>query len=119
MTPSEQIDQQIAEAAGWRGETLTRLRQLIHEADPAIQEEWKWNTAVFSQGGNVCAIAPFKEHVKINFFKGAALKDQHRLINAGLDAETTRAIDIFEGDVLHEREFVHLVREAAALNVKK
>src|SRR5438876_5334823 len=102
MEPSEQIDKQIAEAPGWRGETMASLRQLIHESDPEIREEWKWNTAVFSHNGMVCALGAFKDHIKINFFKGAALKDQHRLINGGLESKVTRAIDIFEADVPDE-----------------
>ena len=119
MTPSEQIDQQIVEAGGWRGETLAKLRRLIHEADPDIQEEWKWNTAVFSHKGMVCALGAFKDHVKVNFFKGATLKDEHHLLNAGLEAKATRAIDISEGDQLDESKFVALVKEAAGLNVKR
>ena len=119
MTPSEQIDEQIAEAGGWRGESLARLRRIIHEADPSLQEEWKWGTAVFTRNGNVCAIAAFKDHVKVNFFKGASLKDEHGLLNAGLDAKATRAIDIFEGDVPDDAKLVALVREAVDLNVKK
>jgi hypothetical protein len=119
MKPSEQIDKQIADAPGWQGETLARLRQLIHEADPEIKEEWKWNTAVFSHDGMVCALGGFKDHVKINFFKGAALKDQHRLINAGLESKATRAIDIFEADVLDERKLIDLVTEAVELNITK
>jgi hypothetical protein len=119
MEPSEKIDQQIAGAAGWRGDALARLRRLIHDADPDITEEWKWNTAVFSHGGMVCATAAFADHVKVNFFKGATLKDPHRIINAGLDAKTTRAIDIFEGGAIDEPKFKDLVREAVALNTKK
>jgi hypothetical protein len=119
MTPSEQIDRQIAEAGGWRGETLARLRKLIHEAHGEIQEEWKWNTAVFSHQGMVCALGAFKDHVKVNFFKGAALMDRHHLINAGQDAKATRAIDLFHGDDLDEANFVELVKEAVALNLKK
>jgi len=118
MKPSEQIDQQIADAAGWRGETLAKLRRLIHDADPDIREEWKWSTAVFSHNGMVCSIGAFKDHVKINFFKGAALRDQHGLINAGLEAKATRGIDLFEGDALDEPKFIVLVKEAVDLNVK-
>jgi len=118
MKPSEQIDQQIADAAGWRGETLAKLRRLIHDADPDMREEWKWSTAVFSHKGMVCSIGAFKDHVKINFFKGAALRDQHGLINAGLEAKATRGIDLFEGDALDEPQFIVLVKEAVDLNVK-
>jgi len=116
MTPSEQIDQHIAATTGWRRETLGRLRQLIHEADPEIQEEWKWGTPVFSDRGLVCALGAFQDHVKVNFFKGAALSDPNGLINAGLDAKATRAIDLFESDALDDARFQDLVREAAQLN---
>jgi len=118
MKPSELIDQQIAEAAGWRGETLARLRRLVHDADPDMREEWKWGTAVFSRNGMVCSLGAFKDHVKVNFFRGAALRDQHGLINAGLEAKATRAIDFFEGDELEEPKFIDLVKEAVALNAK-
>ena len=119
MNPSDQIDQQIADAAGWRGERLATLRQLIHEADPDIREEWKWNTAVFSHNGMVCALGSFKDHVKVNFFKGAALEDPHGLINAGQEAKTTRAVDVFEGDALDEPKWIDLFKEAVALNARK
>jgi len=119
VKPSEQIDRQIAEAPGWQGERLAGLRQLIHEADPEITEEWKWSTAVFSHGGMVCALGAFKDHVKINFFKGAALKDKHGLLNAGLESKATRAIDFSEPDVVDERKLMDLVREAVQLNVTR
>jgi len=117
MTPSEQIDQQIAEAAGWQRGMLTDLRRLIHEADPEIAEDWKWSTAVFAHKGNVCAISPFKDKVKINFFKGASLKDPNKLFNAGLDAKATRAIDFSAGDALDEGNLKELIKEAVELNV--
>ena len=89
---------------------------LILEAAPAITEEWKWDTPVFAYKGNVVAVGAFKEHVKLNFFKGAALSDPHGLFNAGLDAKATRAIDIHEGDVIDEAAIQELVRAAVALN---
>ena len=95
MNASELIDKQIADLAGWRGDCCTRLRNLIHQADPDIVEEWKWNTAVWSHKGLVCAVGPFKDHVKLNFFRGAALPDPQGLFNAGLDAKATRAIDFY------------------------
>ena len=102
MTPSQLITNQIAELADWRGKLLARLRKLILEADPDITEEWKWGTAVWSNKGNVVAIGAFKDHVKLNFFKGASLKDPKGLFNAGLDAKATRAIDLFESDKINE-----------------
>lgn len=113
MNPSDKISQQIAAATDWRGELLTRLRQLIHVADPDIVEAWKWNTAVFVHGKqNICAIAAFKDHVKINFFDGAGLADPHGLFNAGLDAQTTRAIDFHEGDAVDEPALKALISTA-------
>jgi hypothetical protein len=95
----------------------TRLRELIHEADPAVGEAWKWDTPVFVHGSNICAIGAFADHVKVNFFKGAALNDPGRLFNAGLEAKTSRAIDLREGDRFREEEFRALVREAVAAAV--
>jgi hypothetical protein len=117
LTPSQLITDQIAELAGWRGDLLARLRQLIHEAAPGITEEWKWDTAVWSQKGNVVAAGAFKDHLKLNFFKGASLDDPHGLYNAGLDAKATRAIDFFEGDEIQEAALKDLVRDAVAYNL--
>jgi hypothetical protein len=116
MNASELIDQQIADLAGWRGELCARLRSLIHEADPDIVEEWKWNTAVWSHDGLVCSTAPFKDHVKLNFFKGAALPDPQGLFNAGLEAKATRAIDFHEGGSIDEPALKDLIRVAVANN---
>ena len=79
-----------------------QLRQLILDTDPAMVEEWKWGTPVWSHQGNVVAAGAFKDHVKLNFFKGAALPDPDHLFNAGLDAKATRAIDIYQGDMLNQ-----------------
>ncbi len=117
MDPTEKIDQQITDTPGWKGEMLKMLRKLIHEADPEITEEWKWGTPVFTHKGMVCALGAFGDHVKINFFKGATLKDPNKLFNAGLDAKTTRAIDIFEGDKINEAKLKDLIKEAVALNL--
>lgn len=112
MKPSDRIDEQIANAPDWRGELLARLRKAIHQADPDIEEAWKWNTAVFVHGKNICAIAAFKDHVKINFFEGAKLADPHQLFNAGLDAAVTRAIDFHEGYTLDEAALEALIHAA-------
>ncbi len=116
LTPSQLITNHIAELADWRGKSLARLRKLILAADPAIVEEWKWGTPVWSHQGNVVAVGIFQDHVKINFFKGAALPDPHGLFNAGLEAKTTRAIDLYEGDKINEPALKELIRAAAALN---
>ena len=117
MNASELINKRIAELPDWRGKWLARLRKLILETDPDIIEEWKWDTAVWSHKGNVVAIGAFKDHVKLNFFKGASLKDPHGLFNAGLEAKATRAIDLHEGDKLNEAALQDLIRAAVALNV--
>ena len=119
MNPSELIDKQIADLPDWRGELLTKIRKFIHEVDPEIVEEWKWDTAIFTHKKMVCAVAGFKDHLKINFFQGAALSDPHKLFNAGLDAKKTRAIDFFEGDKLNESALKDLIHEAATFYDKK
>src|SRR3982074_1000653 len=116
MTASELIDKQIAELGDWRGTLVAKLRKLIREADPDIAEEWKWETAVWSHGGMVCAVGAFKDHVKVNFFQGAALQDPHKLFNAGLEAKKTRAIDIYESNKLNESALKQLIRAAVAQN---
>src|SRR6185436_4401903 len=101
-SPSQLITNHIAELADWRGKQLAQLRKLILATDPDITEEWKWGTPVWSHQGNVVAAGAFADHVKLNFFKGASLKDPKGLFNAGLEAKATRAIDIYEGDKLNE-----------------
>lgn len=117
--PSKLIDKQIADLADWRGKMLARLRKLVREADPDLKEEWKWNTAVRTHDGLVCAAGAFKDHIKINFFKGASLEDPHKLFNAGLEAKGSRAIDFHEGDDINESALKDLVRAAVAYNQKK
>ena len=117
LTPSQRITNQIAGLADWRGQRLARLRELIHAAAPDIREEWKWETAVWTQKGNVVAAAAFKDHVKLNFFKGAALEDPHGLFNAGLEAKATRAIDLGEHDELQEAALKELIRAAVAFDL--
>ena len=117
ITPSQLIDNQIAELADWRGKILARLRKLMHEAAPNIIEEWKWDTAVWTQNGLVCSAGAFKDHIKINFFKGASLKDPKGLFNAGLEAKATRAIDFNEGDTINEPALKELISAAVAFNM--
>ena len=118
MEPSEQIDQQIAQLTDWRGQMIVRLRALIHEADPNLTEDWKWGTAVWVYQGTVCALAAFKDHLKINFFKGASLPDPHGLLNSGLDAKTSRSIDLAEGDTIDEGALKELIQAAVSFNTK-
>lgn len=117
MPPSQLITNYIAGLSDWRGEMLARLRQLVPDAAPEISENWKWDTPVWSQKGNVLAVAAFKDHVKLNFFKGASLDDPNGLFNAGLEAKTTRAIDLYEGDQINEAALKELIRTAVAFNI--
>ena len=119
QSPSENIDRFIVGLAGWRGDLITRLRALINEAEPALKEDWKWDTPVWSSNGNVCAVGAFKGSVKINFFKGASLPDPQGLFNGGLQAKASRSIDLAEGDSIDEGALQDLVRAAAAHNSVK
>jgi hypothetical protein len=119
MNASERIDKRIAELDDWRGKLFAKVRTLIHEADPGIIEEWKWDTGVWSHNGLVCAVGAFKDHLKINFFKGASLEDPNGLFNAGLEAKSTRAIDLYQRDSLNESALKDLIRAAVADNTKK
>lgn len=116
LTPSQHIDNHIKELTDWRGKMLARLRKLILETAPELTEEWKWDTPVWAYKGNVVAFGAFKDHIKLNFFKGASLKDPKKLFNAGLDAKATRAIDINENNKIDETALKELIREALALN---
>lgn len=116
MTASQRIDNHIKELTDWRGKMLARLRKLILEAAPDLTEEWKWDTPMWSYKGNVVAGGVFKDHVKLNFFKGASLADPKGLFNAGLDAKATRAIDFGEGSDIDEPALKDLVRAAVAYN---
>lgn len=114
ISPSQHIDDYIAELNDWRGETLAKLRELVHEAAPELNEEWKWDTPVWAGKSNVLAISAFKDHVKMNFFKGASLEDTQGLFNAGLEAKATRAIDFSQGEEIDEANLKELIRAAAA-----
>lgn len=113
MNPSQNIDKQASDLSGWQAEMYSRLRELINDADPDIEEDWKWDTAVWTSKGNVCALGVFKEHLKINFFKGALLDDPKGLFNASLDAKQSRSIDLHEGDTIDKNALQDLVRAAA------
>jgi hypothetical protein len=113
------IDARISELGDWRGQTLAKLRKIIHEADPEIVEEWKWRgTPVWSHGGIVCTGETYKNVVKMTFAKGAALQDPSGLFNSSLDGNVRRAIDIREGDKVDEGALTDLIRAAVALNLK-
>ncbi len=116
VTSSQHIDNYIKELDDWRGKIIAQLRKLILDAAPDLTEEWKWDTPVWSHKGNVVAAGVFKDHVKLNFFKGASLADPNGLFNAGLEAKATRAIDIAEGDKIDETALKNLVQTAVAYN---
>ena len=116
-SPSQLIDNRIAVLADWRGETLARLRTLIHDSDPDVVEDWKWRgVPVWSHDGMICTGETYKAVVKLTFAKGAALADPSSLFNAGLEGNTRRAIDVHEGDAINEAAFKALIRAAVALN---
>ncbi len=113
------IDERIQELGDWRGKMLAKLRGIVHEADPEIVEEWKWRgTPTWYHGGIVCTGETYKDHVKMTFAKGAALKDAKRLFNSSLDGNVRRAIDIHEGERIDEAALKELIRAAVALNLK-
>ena len=121
---SKLIDERIKELGDWRGETLSKVRTIIKEANPDIVEEWKWvkptnpGTPVWSHNGGICTGETYKKVVKLTFFKGAALSDPSRLFNSSLEGKVRRAIDINEHDKVDEAALRNLIREAVALNVE-
>jgi hypothetical protein len=121
-SPSQLIDAKIEELGDWRGQTLSRLRALIKQADPDVVEEWKWRKAtnpgvpVWSHNGGICTGETYKSVVKLTFFKGASLEDPTGLFNSSLDGKVRRAIDVREDDEIDEKAFVILIRAAVSLN---
>ena len=119
---SKLMDKRIRELGDWRGKTLSKVREIIKEADPDVVEEWKWvkptnpGTPVWSHNGGICTGETYKNVVKLTFFKGAALNDPSGLFNSSLEGNTRRAIDFHEGDEVDEKAFKALVRAAAKLN---
>jgi hypothetical protein len=118
------LDAKIKELSDWRGKTLAKVRQIIHQADSDIVEEWKWvkatspGTPVFSHGGIVCTGETYKNVVKMTFAKGASLPDPSRLFNSSLEGNVRRAIDVHEGDKINEPALKDLIRSAVALNLE-
>jgi len=114
---SAKITQRIKELGDWRGETLAQVRELIHAADPDIQEEWKWRgTPVWSHDGIVCTGESYQQVVKLTFARGASIKDPKNLFNSSLEGNVRRAIDLREGDKLNRTAFAQLIRAAVAAN---
>ena len=119
-SPSSLIDARIKELGDWRGETLARIRKLIHEADPQVVEEWKWRgVPIWEHAGIICTGETYKEVVKMTFAKGAALDDPKGLFNSSLEGNTRRAIDIRQGDKIDEKALKALIKAAVALNTAK
>ena len=117
---SELIDQRIAELGDWRGDTLARIRELIHEADPGVEETWKWRgTPVWEHDGIICTGETYKSVVKMTFAKGASLEDPAGLFNSSLEGNVRRAIDIREGEEIDAEALKALVRAAVDLNQSK
>ncbi len=116
-SPSQLIDERIEELGDWRGQMLSKLRNLIRQADPEIVEEWKWRgTPVWSHDGMVCTGETYKNVVKMTFAKGASLNDPSRIFNSSLEGNTRRAIDIHEGEEVDEEALKELIRAAVDLN---
>jgi hypothetical protein len=119
---SAKITKRIQDLGDWRGETLAHLRQLIHDADPDIQEEWKWEkpsspgVPVWSHDGGICTGESYKQAVKLTFYRGTALKDPKKLFNSSLEGNVRRAIDFHEGEKIDEKALKTLVRAAVTLN---
>ncbi len=125
MTPSERIDERIRSLGDWRGETLSELRRLIHEADPDVVEEVKWvkpsnpmGVPVWSHSGIVCTGETYKKAVKLTFARGAYVEDPNGLFNASLEGNLRRAIDVAEGASLDAEAFKALVQAAVAENLR-
>lgn len=119
-TPSELIDGRIKDLGDWRGETLARVRALIHEAEPEVVETWKWRgVPVWELGGILCTGETYKAVVKLTFAKGASLPDPAGLFNSSLEGNTRRAIDIAEGEAIDAAALKGLIRAAAELNRSK
>ena len=111
------ITKRIEELGDWRGATLAQVRQLIHAADPDIEEEWKWmGTPVWSHDGIVCTGESYQQVVKLTFARGAAIKDPKRLFNSSLEGNVRRAIDLSEGEKINAAAFKQLIRAAVAAN---
>ena len=116
-SPSQLIDERIAELGDWRGETLARVRDLVRTADPDVVEEWKWRgVPVWEHAGIICTGETYKAVVKMTFAKGASLDDPSGLFNSSLEGATRRAIDFSEGDVIDEKALQALIRAAVERN---
>ena len=120
---SQRLDNKIRELDDWRGAALARMRDLIHEADPEVTEEWKWvkpsnpGTPVWAHNGGICTGETYKSVVKLTFHRGASLDDPAGLFNSSLEGRVRRAIDIKEGEAIDAEAFKELIRQAVTLNI--
>lgn len=113
MTAKERIDEYITKANDWRGDLIKEIRELIHEVEPNITEEWKWNSPVFSHSGKmICSPGAFKTHVGLNFFNGAMIEDPDRLFNSGLEAKKSRSIHFQKEDKVNKKALKALLTKA-------
>jgi hypothetical protein len=118
-TDVQLIDARMEELGDWRGQTLSKLRAWIQEADPKVVEEWKWGGPVWSHDGIICTGEAYKKAVKLTFLYGASLDDPSGLFNSSLEGNQRRAIDVHEGAPLDEKAFTALIRSAVAFNEAK
>jgi hypothetical protein len=119
ISAAANISQRIKELGDWRGATLARIRELIHEADPGVEEQWKWRgVPVWAHDGGICTGESYKQVVKLTFHRGAALKDPGKLFNSSLEGNVRRAIDLREGEKINAVAFKQLIRAAIAANVE-
>lgn len=113
MKPSEKIDQYISDEDDWRGKVLSQIRKIVHETEPDITEEWKWNSPVWSyQDSMICSGSMFKKHVGLNFFQGASLEDPNQLFNSGLNSKKSRSINFYGGDEINKNRLKDLIGAA-------
>ncbi len=116
MNETHKIDSYLEELGDWQQERLVNFRRIMHDVEPAIQEEWKWSVPIFSFNGQmISGMSAFKEHVKYNFFEGALLNDPSNLFNSGLDSKKHRSINLKEGEQLDDNKLRNLIEQAISL----
>jgi len=113
------IDERIKVFSDWRGPAVEKLIKIVRSVDPTLEEQWKWDTLVWSKNGLVCAVGAFKDKVGLNFFQGAKLKDPKKVFNDGLEAKGSRRISYFEQDKIDSSALKHIIKEAVEFNSKK
>jgi len=118
MDVNKLFKEKVSELNDWRGEGLSQLRNIVEKAAPDAELTWKWGSPVWVQNGLLLSLGSFSDHLKVHFFKGASLLDKNKLLNAGLEAKTTRGVDIFEKDKIDEVTLIELVKEAVSINSK-